>query len=51
MKTVATPEEDEIIEVHTFSITEVEGMIDTGIITDGKTIATFARARLRGLLV
>lgn len=43
-------DEDEIIETVTLSVGEIERAIHTGEMTDGKSLALFAKARIRGLL-
>ncbi len=46
----AEGDEDEFIEVVTLSVSEVEEAIRTGEIVDGKTVASFAKAKLLGHL-
>ena len=43
-------DEDEIIEAKLYSVRAVEKLIADGVISDGKSIAIFTRARLRGLI-
>ncbi len=44
------PEPDEFIEVRAMGVAELESEIASGAVTDGKTLALFARARAMGLL-
>jgi ADP-ribose pyrophosphatase len=46
----AAPDEDELIEVVPMQCEQVEAAIRTGDMTDGKSIALYTRAKLRGLL-
>ena len=43
-------DEDEVIEVQRFSVTEIEEAIRSGELSDAKSIALFMRARLEGLI-
>jgi ADP-ribose pyrophosphatase len=43
-------DEDEVIELHPFSLTTLEQMIVAGKITDAKTIACLLKAKLSGLI-
>ena len=45
-----TPDEDEIFTVVPMSVPEIENAVISGELSDAKSIATFARARLRGLV-
>lgn len=47
---VGTPDDDEIITVHSFTLTEFEELIRTGELSDAKSIALLLRAKLMGLL-
>jgi ADP-ribose diphosphatase len=44
------PEPDEFIEVRNLAVAELESQIAGGTLTDGKTLALFARARAMGLV-
>jgi len=46
----AEPDEDENISLVVMSIAEIEQAIVSGLLSDAKSIALFARARLRGLV-
>jgi ADP-ribose pyrophosphatase len=43
-------DQDEVIEVEAYSITEIEKLIMSGELNDAKSIAAFCRARLMGLV-
>jgi len=47
---VSNLDEDEILNVRRMTISEVEDAIQNGAMIDGKSIATFCRARLKGLV-
>jgi ADP-ribose pyrophosphatase len=46
----AEPDEDEQISLVVMSVAEIENAILNGVLSDAKSIALFARARLRGLV-